>query len=178
MSWLKILIVQIILLPGMDGAGSLFDPLLQCLSADTQAKVVSYPDQVHLSYRQLEELVVGQLPVSGKYIIVAESFSGPLALRVAERVVGDGCLEAVVLVASFAYQPLGCKGFVLARLPLRLILGMRLTDFVLRTLLLGESASGDIVKSTGEVIGRIAPAVRVVAVFAERDRLLGGEAVD
>jgi len=182
----------------MDGTGLLFDELLPCLSTDTQAKVVSYPDHAYLSYQKLEELVVRQLPVRRKYIIMAESFSGPIALRVAHRLVGGGRLEAVVLVASFAYRPQGWMGFVLARLPLKMIFSMPLPNFVLRTLLLGESASPGIIKRTGEVIRQVAPAVlagrlrealtsdygkrrvdpalRVVAVFADGDRLLGREA--
>ena len=183
----------IILLPGMDGTGHLFDAFLKCLSTGNPTKVVSYPDQAYLSYEQLEQLVIRELPVSGKYIIIAESFSGPIALRLANRAQGD--LVAIVLVSSFAYRPLGWKGSLLARLPLSVILRMPFPDFVLRTFLLGGSASADDLSSTRRVIDHVRPqvlagrlkealtsdygkhqihaTVRVVAVFAEYDRLLG-----
>ncbi len=67
-------------------------------------KIVAYPEQVHLSFQQLEELVVRELPTSGKYVVIAESFSGPIALQLAHR--GLNGLAAVVFVSSFAYRRL------------------------------------------------------------------------
>jgi pimeloyl-ACP methyl ester carboxylesterase len=179
----------------MDGTGHLFDAFLKCLSAGNQTKIVSYPAQAYLSYEQLEELVVRELPVSGKYIIIAESFSGPIALRLASRAYGD--LVTIVLVSSFAYRPLGWKGSLLARLPLSVIFRLPFPDFVLRTFLLGSSASADDLSRARQVIGQVRPQVlasrlkealtsdygkhqihvhaivRVVAIFAEYDHLLG-----
>jgi pimeloyl-ACP methyl ester carboxylesterase len=154
---------------------------------------VSDPDQAYLSYDQLEELVVRKLPVAGKYVIIAESFSGPIALQIANRAYGD--LEVIALVSSFAYRPLGWKGSVLARVPLNLIFRLPLPDFILRTVLLGGSASADDLDRARQVISQVRPhvlvsrlrealtsdygkhqiptSVRVIAVFAEYDHLLG-----
>ena len=35
--------IRLVLLPGMDGTGILFEPLLEILPSDLHAKVVSYP---------------------------------------------------------------------------------------------------------------------------------------
>ena len=98
----------IILLPGMDGTGSLFYPFTRCLPKHVETKIISYSSQQPLSYRQLEEYVISQLPATGEYILVAESFSGPIAIKIAGR--ANGGLKAVVLVASFAYAALGWAG--------------------------------------------------------------------
>lgn len=177
----------------MDGTGHLFEAFLKLIPVGNQTKIVAYPDQVYLPYEELEAIVAHELPVSGEYIIVAESFSGPIALRLASRAQGD--LQAVVLVSSFAYRPLGWIGSFLARLPLKIIFRLPLTDFALRTLLLGRSVSRYELSRVHKVIGQVRPevlagrlkealtseygkhkvnaAVRVVAIFAEYDRILG-----
>ncbi len=182
----------IILLPGLEGTGHLFDAFVKCLPAGSQAKIVSYPTGTPLRYEQLEELVVPELPTSGKYIILAESFSGPIALALASR--GGADLMAIVLVASFAYRALGRTGLLLARLPLSMICRLPIPNFVLRTFLLGRSASEDDLNRTRAAIGEVRPqvlacrvkealtsdygkrqrnrAARVVAIFAEYDHLL------
>jgi pimeloyl-[acyl-carrier protein] methyl ester esterase len=180
----------------MDGTGSLFEPFLRCLPKGTDVKIVTYPEQFHLTYRQLEERVISELPVGKPYTIIAESFSGPIALRIATRVSGD--LRSVVLVSSFAYQPLGWIGSLIARLPLAFILRVPPSDWALRTFLLNSSASPHLLRCTRAAIGRVRPEVlaarlrdaltakycgsridcqtRIAAIFSKDDRLLGRHA--
>jgi pimeloyl-[acyl-carrier protein] methyl ester esterase len=73
--------LRAILLPGLDGTGRLFDPLLKELPADLRAEVISYPTDAILDYAALEQFVEAALPRRDPFIIVAESFSGPLAIR-------------------------------------------------------------------------------------------------
>jgi pimeloyl-ACP methyl ester carboxylesterase len=96
--------MHLVLMPGMDGTGLLFKPLLDQLAPGESASVVRYPGDVPLGYDELVAVVERALPTSGRYALVAESFSGPLALRVAARN-HDG-LAAVVLAASFVSNPL------------------------------------------------------------------------
>jgi pimeloyl-ACP methyl ester carboxylesterase len=180
----------------MDGTGHLFEAFLKLVPAGNQTQIVAYPARAYLSYEELEALVARELPVSGEYIIVAEPFSGPIALRLASRASGD--LQAVVLVSSFAYRPLGWIGSFFACLPLKLIFRLPLTDFILRTLLLGGSVSRYELSRVRQVICQVRPqvlagrlkealtseygkhkvnaAIRVVAIFAEYDRVLGRRA--
>jgi pimeloyl-ACP methyl ester carboxylesterase len=177
----------------MDGTGQLFGAFLGFLSTDYATKIVSYPHDTYLSYQQLEELVYKELPLYGKYMIIAESFSGPIALRLANRAPGD--LVAIVLLSSFAYQPLRWKGFLFARLPLKHIFRLPLPDLILKAFLLGNSALASDVKQLRQAIRQVSTEVlarrlkaaltsdygkhqirrgtRVLAIFAENDHLLG-----
>src|SRR5438552_16171249 len=95
---------HLVLLPGLDGTGRLFDPLLEILPADFTASVVSWPTDQSLSFNQLESFVREALPADKPFAIVAESFSGPLAVMIAAS--SPHNLRALILSASFISNPL------------------------------------------------------------------------
>jgi pimeloyl-ACP methyl ester carboxylesterase len=95
--------LSLVLLPGMDGTGRLFEPFVAELPAALNSIVVRYPVNRPLGYADLEPLVESALPSAGPFVLLAESFSGPLALRVAR---GHQRLVALVLVGSFARSPI------------------------------------------------------------------------
>ena len=68
--------------------------------AEITPKVISYPGDAELSYSELADLVTKQLP-SPPFVLLGESFSGPVALAVAQRVAP----VAIVLVCSFVTSP-------------------------------------------------------------------------
>lgn len=92
-----------VLLPGLDGTGQLFAPLLKQLEADCKASVVAYPHDERLSYEQLKPYVRSALPVKEPFVLIAESFSGPLAVELAATPPDN--LQALVLCASFVSNP-------------------------------------------------------------------------
>lgn len=94
--------MHLILLPGLDGTGNLFTPLLGQLSARVTPVVARYPSDRFLGYAELAEQVAAALPAAPCWM-VAESFSGPIALQVAAR--RPPTLLGVVLVGSFARSP-------------------------------------------------------------------------
>jgi pimeloyl-ACP methyl ester carboxylesterase len=95
--------IKIVLLPGLDGTGVLFRPLLNELPPDIQPIVFSYPTDQELGYEELLPLVLKALPQGAPYVLLGESFGGPLSLRVAAtRPAG---LKAVILCASFISCP-------------------------------------------------------------------------
>jgi pimeloyl-[acyl-carrier protein] methyl ester esterase len=95
--------LPLLLLPGMDGTGRLFAPLLPHLPATLAPRIVTYPFDQPLDYADLLALVSAQLP-AGPFVVLGESFSGPLALRLAAaRPPG---LAGAILVASFVAPPL------------------------------------------------------------------------
>ena len=105
-----------VLLPGMDGTGSLFSDFVSALSKDSNPIVVTYPPDQPLAYAELEALVSARLP-SQPYILVGESFSGPIAIALAAA--APAGLRGIVLVCSFAKTPVpGFVGTLLSRLPL------------------------------------------------------------
>jgi pimeloyl-ACP methyl ester carboxylesterase len=95
--------MKLVLLPGMDGTGILFEPLIRTLPKNLSPIVVSYPGDVPLSYEQLLPHVQSALPTAEPFILLAESFSGPLALRIAAT--HPTGLKGIILCASFIHNP-------------------------------------------------------------------------
>jgi pimeloyl-ACP methyl ester carboxylesterase len=86
------------LLPGMDGTGRLFGPLLR-QGETVRYEAVRYEGS---SYDAIERaLPASLLRPDPNDILVAESFGGPLALRIAAR----HPVARVVLIASFVRPP-------------------------------------------------------------------------
>ena len=95
--------IDLVLLPGLDGSGDFFDALCWQLPHQWRTQVVRYPGDQPLSYSELAQLVLAALPDDGPFVLVAESFSGPVAIQVAAmRPAG---LLGVVLCATFAKYP-------------------------------------------------------------------------
>ena len=81
----------------------MFRPLLDALPPTLPARVVAYPRDRALGYEDLLELVLDALPADGPFILLGESFSGPLALMAAAR--RPAGLLGVVLCATFERCP-------------------------------------------------------------------------
>ncbi|MEP7218679.1 MAG: alpha/beta fold hydrolase, partial [Bacteroidota bacterium] len=88
----------------LDGTGLLFAPLLDVLPSWVVPVVISYPTDRVLDYDQLLELLKKRIPGDGRYILLGESFSGPVAIRLAaerpEQLIG------LILVATFVSSPI------------------------------------------------------------------------
>jgi pimeloyl-ACP methyl ester carboxylesterase len=123
----------LVLLPGMDGTGIMFEPFLEALGT-WPSRVVRYPVAL-TSYEDCIAFARDQLPVDRPFLLLGESFSGPVALALgAERPKG---LVGVVLCSTFARNPRPhltwlaplVRALPLPRLPLswlrRLLLGGR-----------------------------------------------------
>jgi pimeloyl-ACP methyl ester carboxylesterase len=96
--------LAVVLLPGMDGTGRMFSGLAQALGIHARTIVVSYPPQQALGYRELEEFVRRHLPNGEPFILLAESFSGPIALSLAST--KPAGLVGLILCCTFARNPL------------------------------------------------------------------------
>jgi pimeloyl-ACP methyl ester carboxylesterase len=143
---------SIVFLPGMDGSGSLFQSFVSALGPGVQPTVVSYPPDEGLGYSGLESLVRRALP-SEPYAIVAESFSGPLALKLAaDRTPG---LQALVLSCTFARSPHWAPKWLhgaLSRAPL-----WHAPPVFVRRALLGSRAQPELQLALAQAISRVAP---------------------
>jgi pimeloyl-[acyl-carrier protein] methyl ester esterase len=91
----------LILLPGMDGTGELFEPLLPLLS-ENDVTVVQYPDRP-ATYAQHEAVARAELPRDRPLVVLGESYSGPVAVSIAANPPSN--LVGVVLCASFVTCP-------------------------------------------------------------------------
>jgi pimeloyl-ACP methyl ester carboxylesterase len=92
------------LLPGLDGTGTLFAPFITALGPEFHVQVVCYPGSVALDYAALQALACAAVPTEGDYVILGESFSGPIALALAA--LGDTRCRGLVLCCSFVRNPL------------------------------------------------------------------------
>jgi pimeloyl-ACP methyl ester carboxylesterase len=91
------------MLPGLDGTGRLFTPLLAALPASLSPTVIAYPTAQEQSYAELERQVLASLPTDERYVLLGESFSGPVAVSIAAR--NPKGLVGLVLVCSFVRCP-------------------------------------------------------------------------
>jgi hypothetical protein len=66
--------MQLLLLPGMDGTGQLFTPLLTALPPTLSAVAFSYPPDEPLGYEELLPLIESAAP-HGNFVVVGESVS-------------------------------------------------------------------------------------------------------
>lgn len=92
----------LVLLPGMDGTGDLFAPLLKQLPAWLDTRVVRYPPKP-MGYAELLTVVNSALPTDRPYCLLAESFSGPLGIELAAQ--APAHLRKLVLCCTFAKNP-------------------------------------------------------------------------
>lgn len=93
---------QIVLLPGLDGTGKLFADFIAALPADVVASVIAYPNSQLLDYAALEAFVRERLP-EHPFVLLAESFSGPIGLAIAAAPPPQ--LRGLVLCCTFAKLP-------------------------------------------------------------------------
>ncbi|MGB3315993.1 MAG: alpha/beta hydrolase [Albidovulum sp.] len=93
--------MKIVVLPGLDGTGHLLGDFADALSDEHRVEVLSYPLDM-TSYAEIAEWLARQRH-DEEFAIVAESFSGPLAIDLAAAK-PDG-LRAVIFVATFACAP-------------------------------------------------------------------------
>jgi pimeloyl-ACP methyl ester carboxylesterase len=95
--------IPIVLLPGMDGTGIFFEDFAAALPPEFKPVVVAYPDDPSLGYLELEAIARAALPQNEPYLILGESFSGPIAISIAAS--NPPGLVGLVLCVTFARNP-------------------------------------------------------------------------
>ena len=93
----------LLLLPGLDGTGLIFEPLLTHLPAEINAQVVRYPTDRIMTFQEHVDFARKQLPKKKPFVLLAESFSGPIGLQLLADPPRN--LIGVIFVATFAHHP-------------------------------------------------------------------------
>jgi len=93
----------LVLLPGMDGTGDLFAPFIAALGGKFEVRVVTYPGDHCGGYEELEAIARAAIPEDRPYILLGESFSGPIAMSIAASAPKQ--LRGLVLCCTFATNP-------------------------------------------------------------------------
>jgi pimeloyl-ACP methyl ester carboxylesterase len=107
--------LTLVLLPGLDGTGIMLEPFAEQLPAEWEPVIVRYPPDRCLGYDELVPRVRSLLPAGRPFLLVGESFGGPLAIRLAAEKPAGLC--GLVLCATFAtssapWLPPFCYGLV------------------------------------------------------------------
>jgi pimeloyl-ACP methyl ester carboxylesterase len=147
---------SLVLLPGLDGTGHLFGPLLAALPSNVSTVVVSYPSDTPFGYSALLPLVLGAPPADRPFVLLGESFSGPLAIMAAAA--HPSGLVGVVLCASFIRNPHPYVPSVLSSAVRSPVLRL-FPRFAQIKALLGGYSSPALRSLTREAVSRVAPAV-------------------
>jgi pimeloyl-ACP methyl ester carboxylesterase len=127
----------LLLLPGLDGTGLIFQPLLAQLPAEIDAQVVHYPTDRPMSFWEHVDSARRQMPTDKPFVLLAESFSGPVALKLLAAAPDN--LVGVIFVATFARYP---SPFLLdtgRHLPQALLLKLFATPLFCRFFCLGNA---------------------------------------
>jgi pimeloyl-[acyl-carrier protein] methyl ester esterase len=151
--------LQLVLLPGFDGTGDLFAPLQAALGKDLASRAVRYDAE-----RSLEDYmdnVVRILPHENA-VLVAESFSGPVALSLLAQY--PARIKYAVLCATFAVSPFRALTRVARYMPTFLFTPTRMQESLLRRFCLNGERDDSLVD-------RAASVVRSMSAATIRDRL-------
>lgn len=138
---------SIVLLPGLDGTGQLFARFIVAAPPQFAVTSIALPPEA-LSYNELADHVARNLPVGEPVVVIAESFSGPVALALAVR----RPVAALVLCDSFVAAP--------RWRPLRwfiwpVFFELRLPRFLVRRYMVGEAADDALVDHVAEVVASV-----------------------
>jgi len=156
-----------ILLPGMDGTGELFSDFAKALAGTLETNVVQYPNNKILFYSELVSIVQTSTPASQPFVIIAESFSTPLAVQVAATKPSN--LKALIICAGFITNPVQkIPRFICAFLAW-ILFHIPLPKFAIRYLLIGPKAPDSLLSAVREAISSVEPKVlsaRIRAILA------------
>src|SRR5262245_23050514 len=139
--------MAILILPGMDGSGSLLTALAERLASRRPVHVISYPVSGPLRYDDLTAFVMERTP-DGRFVILGESFSGPIAIEVAAT---EPRVAGLILASSFARHPMPRL-----LLPLTQMLDLtRVPKRIVEAILLGSSRRPELTESLHRVLATL-----------------------
>jgi pimeloyl-ACP methyl ester carboxylesterase len=113
-------LITLVMLPGLDGTGLVFEPLRTYLPAEISVQIVPYPVDQIMSFQGHVEFALKQIPTHRPFVLLAESFSGPFALQL--LITPPEQLLGVIFVASFVRYPVPFILDVGRRIPQTLLL--------------------------------------------------------
>jgi len=141
----------------MDGTGQLFAEFVEALPHALTATPVSYPSGRFLSYTQLLPLVNAAVPKEEAFVLLAESFSTPLALAYAAT--NPPNLAALVLCAGFVGNPVGGWSGLVRLFARPWLFRLRPPRWFLEYFLIGENAHPGLIQKIRRALQVVRPQV-------------------
>ncbi len=145
------------LLPGLDGTGILFRPLLTALSPKIRTLTCAYPRDVFLSVGRLAELVADRICEMGRVVIVAESWSGLVCLELLRRRPAN--IVGVIFIACFTTPPRRSLLALSRLLPLSVLMQLPPPALLVRRYCLGAEAGPEELALFREALSVVRPRV-------------------
>ncbi len=146
----------LVLIPGLDGTGEFFKPFLDVYGRQS-AQIIPLPQSGPQDYASLTEYVAQRLPEDQDYVLLAESFGGPIGANLALR--GLRRLKGVIFVATFLSPPPWWLTTLGLMLPLQTMMPTRAGTLLLRWLLAGAQASAEYMSWVRSVVGGVPAAI-------------------
>jgi pimeloyl-ACP methyl ester carboxylesterase len=147
--------VALVLLPGLDGTGLQFANFAASWRSDIKIIVAAYPTHATLGYPELEPIARSFLPKDQPFILLGESFSGPIAISIAaSRPPG---LLGLILCCSFARNPRPSLSALRPLLRVAPISALPLS--LLSFFVLGRFSSPALRRSLAESLAQVSPSV-------------------
>ncbi|UNK47893.1 alpha/beta hydrolase [Lysobacter sp. S4-A87] len=146
----------LVVLPGLDGTATLLSAFADAVRPHfSSVQVVSYPRDQILDYRELEAIARSELPTDAPFVLLGESFSGPIAMSIAANP-PEG-LVGLVLSTTFSRRPVPS---LLPFAPFTSIAPVRrLPESLLSWLLLGDWATPGLRSSLRSALASVSPRV-------------------
>jgi pimeloyl-[acyl-carrier protein] methyl ester esterase len=139
--------LRIIVFPGMHGTTDLIADFAAAAPSDVNVELAALP-QEKVDYPALASHFESTLRLSSDSVLVAESFSGPIAIMLAERI----NVAALILCNTFAKAP---YPGVLRVLPLSLIARIPPPSFAVRFFAVGSDAPTQLVERVRATIASV-----------------------
>ncbi|MDT8386224.1 MAG: alpha/beta hydrolase [Thiogranum sp.] len=149
--------MKLVLLPGLHGTADLFQPFAQALPGWIDPQVIAYPTHEKLSYTELAEYVMQRLPGEDDYVLLGESFSGPVVHAVALR--APPRLRGAVFVATFLSNPRPWTGLLVRVLPKARLLELIGPRPFVKAFTFGIDVSDELVRQFLDTVNTVAPEV-------------------
>ncbi|MBZ5722960.1 MAG: alpha/beta hydrolase [Acidobacteriia bacterium] len=147
----------LVLLPGLDGTGTLFAGLISELPPTMKVKIARYPTDRFFSYSELLPSVRGLVPSSDPFLLVAESFSTPLAAMLAATRPPN--LVGLVMGAGFVRNPLGGWSNLARILARPFLFRLPPPGFALEYFLIGSDPPSALEAGVRQALGLVSPMV-------------------
>lgn len=155
-------LIPTVVLPGLDGTGLLLSEFASFGPNRHETTVMTLPVDCGTDFGHLVSLVLGELP-EHPVLLIAESFSGPIAIRIAAA--EPSRIAGLVLVATFVGSPIWR---IMTFLPLATLFRLPVPKWAVRRYLVGNDAPNDLVELVCTAIRTVNPKV-----LASRVRMIG-----
>ncbi|MGH8658905.1 MAG: alpha/beta fold hydrolase [Gammaproteobacteria bacterium] len=134
--------MRLILLPAFDGTGLMFTAFVNELDNAFETTVISYPESGPQDYSTLTDTIRKQIPQDEDFIVLGESFAGPIVYQVAIRDT-EKC-KGAIFVATYLTNPNPLILKILTAMPPSLISFLVSRPFVVKAVFLSREADDQI----------------------------------